>query len=171
MPAFERALFENFAPLSALRSVAFYRRRLPHWQPLGKSLFLTWHLHGSLPHNRFPPPGGQSAGQAFVWMDRYLDEAHVGPTWLKRAEIADVVEESIHFGADHLGYYSLHAFVVMANHVHLLVTPSVSPSKFLQSVKGYSAREANKRLERTGPFWQNESYDHWIRDEPEFERV
>ena len=59
----------------------------------------------------------------------------------------------------------------MANHVHLLVTPLVSPSKLLQSVKGYSAREANKLLERTGPFWQNESYDHWIRDEVEFERV
>jgi REP element-mobilizing transposase RayT len=59
----------------------------------------------------------------------------------------------------------------MANHVHLLVTPLVSPSRLLQSIKGYSAREANKLLGRTGPFWQSESYDHWIRDEAEFERV
>jgi REP element-mobilizing transposase RayT len=59
----------------------------------------------------------------------------------------------------------------MANHVHVLVTPLVSASKLLQSVKGYSAREANKLLERTGPFWQSESYDHWIRDEPEFKSV
>jgi putative transposase len=104
-------------------------------------------------------------------MDRYLDEARFGPTWLKREEVADVVAESIRFGADRLGFYTLHAFVVMANHVHVLVTPLVSPSKFLQSVKGYSAREGNKLLERTGPFWQNESYDHWIRDDTEFERV
>jgi len=89
--------------------VSFYCRRLPHWQPLGKSLFLTWHLHGSLPHNRFPPRGALTAGQAFVYMDRYLDEARVGPTWLKREEIADIVVESIHFGADQLAYYSLHA--------------------------------------------------------------
>jgi putative transposase len=129
--------------------VSFYRRRLPHWQPSGKSLFLTWHLHGSLPHNRFPPPGEQSAGQAFALMDRYLDEARVGPTWMKREEIAEVVVESIHYAADHLSYYSLHAYVVMANHVHLLVTPLVPTSKLLQSVKGYSARAANKLLERT----------------------
>jgi putative transposase len=60
----------------------------------------------------------------------------------------------------------------MANHVHLLVTPLVSPSKLLQSIKGYAARAANKLLERTGePFWQTESYDHWIRDESEFDRI
>ena len=105
-------------------------------------------------------------------MDRYLDEARVGPTWLKREEIADLVAESIHYAADELEYYSLHAFVVMANHVHLLVTPPGSPSKLLQSVKGYSARAANKLLERTGePFWQTESYDRWLRDEPKFECV
>ena len=75
----------------------------------GQILFLTWHLHGSLPHNRFPPRGALTAGQAFVYMDRYLDEARVGPTWLKREEIADIVVESIHFGADQLAYYSLHA--------------------------------------------------------------
>jgi putative transposase len=105
-------------------------------------------------------------------MDRYLDEARVGPTWLKREEIAAVVQESIHYAADQLSYCSLHAYVIMANHVHVLVTPLVSPSKLLQSVKGYSAREANKLLDRTGEtFWQTESYDHWIRDETEFERV
>src|SRR5580692_8710350 len=159
MPAFERAC-ESFAPTCTLRSLTFYSRRLPHWQPEGKSLFLTWHLRGSLPHNRFPPPGALTAGQAFVWMDRYLDEARVGPTWLKREEIAAVVQESIHYAADQLSYCSLHAYVIMANHVHVLVTPLVSPSKLLQSVKGYSAREANKLLERTGqPFWQTESYD------------
>jgi len=50
----------------------------------------------------------------------------------------------------------------MANHVHLLVLPRVNPSRFLQSVKGYTAREANRLLGRTGqPFWQAESYDHW----------
>src|SRR4051794_28773542 len=49
------------------------RRRLPHVYPEGKWLFPTWHLHGSLPQTRYPPPGKLSAGEAFVWMDRYLD--------------------------------------------------------------------------------------------------
>ena len=47
--------------------------------PEGKWLFVTWHLHGSSPHGRYPPPGGPSAGKAFVWMDRYLDQAATGP--------------------------------------------------------------------------------------------
>ncbi len=61
---------------------------------------------------------------------------------------------------------------MMSNHVHLLVSPKVEPARFLQSVKGYTAREANRLLQRTGqPFWQSESYDHWIRDGHEFERA
>jgi REP element-mobilizing transposase RayT len=76
--------------------------------------------------------------------------------------------DSIRYSAQHLQYYDLEAFVVMANHVHLLVLPRVSPSRFLQTLKGYTAREANRLLGRTGqPFWQVESYDHWVRDDRE----
>ena len=50
----------------------FYERRLPHWHPTGKDIFLTWRLYGTLPPNRFPPDG-PSSGQAFAWVDRYLD--------------------------------------------------------------------------------------------------
>jgi len=53
------------------------RRRLPHVWAEGKGLFVTWHLYGSLPHALYPPPNQQNAGQAFVWMDRYLDSAVV----------------------------------------------------------------------------------------------
>lgn len=35
----------------------FYERRLPHWHPTGKDIFLTWRLYGTLPPNRFPPDG------------------------------------------------------------------------------------------------------------------
>ena len=49
------------------------RRRLPHCYPPGKWLFLTWHLHDSLPHALYPPGHKLSDGRAFVWMDRYLD--------------------------------------------------------------------------------------------------
>ena len=60
----------------------------------------------------------------------------------------------------------------LANHVHLLVWPRVSPSRFLQTLKGYTAREANRLLGRTGqPFWQAESYDHSVRDDRESDRI
>ena len=36
--------------------------------------------------------------------------------------------DSIRYGAQHLQHYDLQAFVVMANHVHLLVLPRVADS-------------------------------------------
>jgi hypothetical protein len=57
------------------RFMQAFRRRLPHRYPEGKWLCLTWHLHGSLPHSMYPPPGLVNSGKAFVWMDRYLDIA------------------------------------------------------------------------------------------------
>ncbi len=64
------------------------------------------------------------------------------------------------------------AWVVMPNHVHLLITPCVELPKIMHSVKGFTAREANRLLGRTGsPFWQKEFFDHWIRNEREFERI
>ena len=60
----------------------------------------------------------------------------------------------------------------MPNHVHLLALPLVSPSRFMQTLKGYTAREANLVLNRTGqPFWQSESYDHAVRNRNEGERI
>ena len=59
-----------------------------------------------------------------------------------------------------------------ANHVHSLVVPHISPTRFLQSLKSYTARQVNKLLGRTGePFWQRESYDHWVRNETERRRI
>ena len=105
-------------------------------------------------------------------MDRYLDDAKCGPTWLRRAEIAQIVVNALRHAAGPMDYFDLHAFVVMPNHVHTLLDPRVDPSKFLHSVKGFSAREANKILARTGePFWQRESYDHWVREDAEFQKI
>ena len=60
----------------------------------------------------------------------------------------------------------------MSNHVHALLLPKVDVSKLMKSLKGYTAREANRLLGRTGiPFWLKESYDHWVRDEAEWKRI
>jgi putative DNA methylase len=148
-----------------------HRRRLPHRYPAGTPLFITFHLYGSLPHGLYPPATASNAGQAFAWMDRYLDTARTGPLFLRMPEIARLIVEAIERGPV-LGHYHLHSFVVMANHVHLLVTPIEPPSRFLHSLKGFTAREANRILGRTGvPFWQGESYDRWVRSPDEFERI
>jgi putative transposase len=151
--------------------MSFSRRRLPHIHPPGKWLFVTWHLEGSMPPSQFPPPGKLSAGKAFVWMDRYLNSARTGPTYLLKPEIAEIVTQSLHHGVS-LGHYELGAWVLMANHVHVLLLPMISPSRLLQSLKGYTARQANLILGRTGhKFWQAESYDHWVRDDMELGKI
>ncbi len=38
----------------------------------------------------------------------------------------------------------------------------------MHSLKGYTARKCNLALGRSGPFWQHESFDRVIRDQPEF---
>jgi len=147
------------------------QRRLPHIYPENRWLFVTWHLHGSLPSSRFAPPNKSTAGEAFVWMDRYLDEARSGPVFLKQKAIANVVVDSLFKGAE-LSHYRLGPFAIMANHVHVLLLPQISPSRLLQSLKGFTAREANKLLRRTGEqFWRRESYDHYVRDEDEWSRI
>src|SRR5215831_21226085 len=123
------------------------QRRLPHMYPHDRWLFLTWHLHGSLPRGRYPPPHKASAGQAFVWLDRQLDLARCGPQFLRQDEIAQTVRDSMERGVQ-LGHYRLGPFVIMANHVHLLLLPLIEPPRFLQSLKGYTAREANRSSAR-----------------------
>ena len=48
----------------------------------------------------------------------------------------------------------------------------IAPDRLLKSLKGATAREANRLLGRTGePFWQKESYDHYVRNRIEFEKI
>src|SRR5262245_47664922 len=90
--------------------------------------------------------------------------------------------------------YHLLAYCVMPNHVHVVLIPidvgeaqqAVGPTEdscgeqpdtksplasIMHSLKSYTANQANALLRRTGPFWQHESYDHWVRDDEELERV
>jgi putative transposase len=111
--------------------------------------------------------GKMNSGAAFVWMDRYLDTCREGPQWLIREEIALVVEGS--FRRDDC---EVHTYAIMPNHVHVLLTPRISPPRLMQLIKGGSAREANKILGVSGqPFWQRESYDHLVRSNEEFGKI
>ena len=148
-----------------------FHRRLPHHHPEGKWLFVTCHLHGSPPQAKYPPPGKLNSGAAFVWMDRYLDTSKTGPMYLGQEAVSEAVAGSLHRGVL-LGHYVLGAWAILSNHMHLLLLPKAVPSRLLQSLKGTSAREANRILRRTGEkFWQAESYDHWVRDQPEWKQI
>ena len=105
-------------------------------------------------------------------MDSVLDAATSGPVWLKDPRIARVVVSTLHIGETDKQLYRLAACVVMSNHVHVLVEPFVSMARITQWIKGTTARQANELLGRSGkPFWQHESYDRWVRNDKEYQRI
>jgi putative transposase len=155
-----------------LGQMKHYERRLPHWDIVDKPLFVTFRLHGSLPYTRVFPPSRLTSGQAFAAMDRLLDTASTGPMFLKKPEIANLIVSALQCGDRDFHRYELHAFVVMSNHVHILVTPRVPATQWLGPLKGFTAHQANELLGIRGrPFWQDESYDHMVRSDAEFERI
>jgi putative transposase len=149
-----------------------YRRRLPHVLQTESPVFFTWRLYGTLPAYRSFPGGTLSSGKQFAMLDRLLDKACAGPFYLHQPAIADLVVEAIHYNERVLSQYVLHTFVVMPNHVHLLISPRVPVPMPTKSLKGITALRANPLLKKTGnPFWQRESYDHEVRSEAEMERI
>jgi putative transposase len=70
---------------------------------------------------------------------------------------------------EHSGY-KLHAYVVMPDHLHLLITPTESVEKSVQLIKGGFSFRAKRELEWTGEIWQPGFTDHRIRDEEDWLR-
>ncbi len=149
----------------------YYERNLPHWYPPGQDIFLTWRLRGSLPRHLRGIASKDLSGKRFVELDRALDKADVGPLWLRDPRVAEslpvlfreAVEKRLH---------SVHAYAIMANHVHVLITPLAPVASITKRVKGASARGANRLLGFTGSlFWQDESFDHWIRTPGEWQKI
>ena len=169
--------------------MTFYSRNLPHWLPENACIFLTWRLYGSLPCGTVTPDcarrskaktcpsnvtdgKSESAGLRFRRLDVQLDRMKIGPKWLADSRVAACVQEAILRGDNSLGQYRLHAYVVMPNHVHLLIAPTIPVCGIMRGIKGVSARDANRILGRKGKaFWQDESYDHWVRSEAEHWKI
>ena len=92
------------------------------------------------------------------------------PMWLADPFAACEVVKSFLWGVE--TRYRLWAFVVMGNHVHGLLTPEVDLEVITQGIKGFTAYQINKTQSARGRiFWQDESFDHWVRDDEEFFRV
>jgi putative transposase len=185
--------------MSTLEYKLFYRRHLPHIQPPGATLFITFRLAGSIPTEVLQqlragadqveailaciPDPQERAERAYLeqrrlfgkW-DTALDMAQSGPFWLRDSRIADLVAESLHHRDGRV--YDLVAYCILPNHVHMVYTPLPKEdgtyhamSAIMHSLKLYTARESNLLLGREGQFWQHENYDHFVRDEAELRRI
>jgi putative transposase len=151
--------------------LTYYQRNLPHWQPPSRDVFITWRLKGSLPQHIQGIPNKSEAGKRFLTLDRELDQAPGGPHRLQNPKVAGCVVERLK-NMRNQNLMRLHAFVVMPNHMHILITPIVALAEITCKLKGATARRANLLLGLTGnTFWQAESFDHWVRNAGEWQKI
>jgi putative transposase len=116
-------------------STKIHRRNLPHWELEGSTYFITIRVDSSL------GTPFQNPNLAMLLVSTLL--------------------------LDDKKKYLLHAYVIMPDHLHLIIKPLSGNklAKIMQSLKGSSAFNINRILNRTGKFWQSESFDHLIKDE------
>jgi len=165
------------------------KNRLPHWQQGGAWVFVTWRLGDSLPKTKLdqwkeerdtwlkhhPEPwDGKIEAEYHDRFSRQIDEwldQGSGSCVLKEPTNAKIVADALrHFDGER---YELASFVVMPNHVHVLFRPLGVHAlpEILKSWKGFTAREINKRIGKTGALWQDEYWDRLIRNERHFFKV
>lgn len=177
-----------FVPFDPEMPVTIHVRNLPHWQQPGCTYFVTFRLADSLPQETLKRwqterkhwlqsnPTLHSTGQRRQFhelfparLERWLDSGF-GECWLRKPEVAAVVEQALkHFAGQR---YELGAHVIMPNHVHVLVTPlgDSTLEQIVQSWKSFTAHKINDLLNREGPVWQPEYFDHLVRNEQALQR-
>ena len=153
---------------------------LPHWQQENVMQFITFRLADSLPQEKLKEfqetldewikqhPGQWSDEEIDDYndlcesLDKYLDTGF-GECVLKFREVQNIVESAIKFfDGDR---YDLFDYIIMPNHVHLLLIPSIeySVEEITHSIKSYTAKRINTILGKTGKIWQRESFDRMLR--------
>jgi len=149
------------------------RGYLPHLDVPSLLQSVTFHLADSLPKTAIEQLYAGTRPddpEQLRRVERWLDAGH-GACWLARPEIARVVEEAfLHFDGER---YRLLCWVVMPNHVHLLIETSRDHPlpNVVQAWKSYSSKRANRLLERTGTFWARDYFDRYIRDDQHLKAV
>lgn len=154
----------------------YSRGYLPHYDGGQIDQFLTYRLADSLPQNvlrRLEEKLNReeiTEREKLISVEKYLDHG-IGQCLLKKSEIAEIVEENLLRFAD--VKYKLHAWVIMPNHVHLLLRPlkGYSLGEIVHSCKSYTSTRANKFLNRKGRFWFPDFFDRFIRDYEHFEKA
>ena len=189
--------FELFDPEGEVRKT---RGALPHWFQPGVTYFVTFRTEDSIPsdlvklwhrerddwlrRHRIDPTDRkwQSVLHGRIELEQeyhrtftrrfmnYLDRGR-GDCVLRRAEIAQIVADSLRYGDD--CKYHLGDFVVMPNHVHLLVCllGETDLTELCTSWKHYTSHEINRILKRRGRFWQEDSFDHLVRSPESFDHL
>ncbi len=156
----------------------WHYRRLPHFEGGEMLQFVSFRLFDSIPAKTIENwkiewltlAEHKARRELCRRIEKYIDLGR-GRAYLKNEKVALTVENTLFFWSGKK--YKLIAWVIMPNHVHLLMRPrpGYSLSEIMHSIKSYSAKKANQVLKRKGIFWQHESFDTYIRDYRHFCRV
>ena len=160
----------------------FHRRNLPHLYFDEGVYFITYRLADSLPSSKvaeikaaiesLETNDDEKFKRLLKKYDDFLDSGLYGKNHLTNPEVAEICKYTLHHpdGKE----FKLICYSIMPNHIHIvfeLIEGNRGISKIMQSIKRISARKSNQILNRTGKFWQDESYDHVIRDNEEYVRI
>ena len=179
----------HFRGFNEFADVDVSRRHLPHWEQEDATYFVTFRLTDSLPVEKLADLEEERAlwvtAHREPWSDadkrdyynrfsrrieEWLDAGH-GSCLLREPRAAEIVANALkHFDGER---YDLGAWVVMPNHVHVIVKPRPGHqlSEILHSWKRFTAREINRLRGSEGQLWQHESYDHIVRGEESLHRI
>ncbi|MDE6027387.1 MAG: transposase [Muribaculaceae bacterium] len=159
-----------------------YTGDLPHWFQAEKIQFVTFRLADSLPPSKLeevteirqrflkshPLPWNQDTIKQYNMImghhnEEILDNGY-GECHLKDKGIRDIVSESLRYGAN--VNYKLIAYIIMPNHIHLLLQPygEEKVEKIIGSIKRFTSRVINTKLGRSGKFWQREIWARIVRN-------
>ena len=163
-----------------------YKRNLPHILPDDGVFFVTFRIYNSLPLNilvRLKSDYEKEVKSVkaavlnskllksrlneiyddyFYEFDGFLDHYINDFDLSGNEKLSKIITDSIHY-LDNKDY-KLICYCIMPNHVHMIIYKLRKPLfKIMKVLKGYSAREINKVLERKGKFWHAESYDNVVR--------
>jgi len=172
-----------FRPVELSESLHTTRRRLPHWMQDSRIYFVTFRLADSIAkaklnqwkeeleiwrHNQPNPESEENLSEQSrryrKKQQEWLDQGY-GSCVLRNPEVSEIVEQTLlNFDGER---YRLGDYVVMPNHVHLIVAPGIGfhLPDIMHSWKSFSAQQINKLLGQTGVLWMDESFDHIVRRE------
>ncbi len=152
------------------------RRHLPHLYFNEGRYFITYRLAGTIPGLKNlrglkyqKDWSFEEFKEAFEKYDHLLHKNIQRNNDLKDDVLAGICIDSIMYPNEK--DYNLICYCVMPNHVHIvfeLLQGNRGISKIMQGVKRASSRKCNKSLDKEGKFWQDESYDRFIRDDREY---
>jgi putative transposase len=152
----------------------FHRGNTSVQRPEPAAVFATWRLADSLPCRSELPHSISSLteGQRFLAVDRLMDQALSGPVWLENPLVAESVTQALLAAERQWNLCELLAWVIMPNHVHVLMRLNRPLTEVARPIRKTAARMANEILGRPGrTLWHEGSYDYWVRDEAELKRI